>query len=232
MRCFNLVTLTIFYVLLDSSSAFADDDDIYSFILGDRLEYQPNGDTWVWDAEGWIGGDYHKVWWKTQGDNVDGQIGEAELQLLYSRALLPFFDLQFGVRHDFEPQPSRTFMVVGLQGLAPQWIELDVAAFISNEGDFSVRLELEYDLLLTQRLTIQPRIEFDLAAQEVAEQQVGKGLTGTELGLRLRYEVRREFAPYIGVTWRKTYGGTKTFLEAEDEKDDTVSFVAGVRFWF
>ncbi len=232
MRWFNLVTLTVFYVLVDISSAFADDDDIYSFILGDRLEYQSNGDTWVWDAEGWIGGDYHKVWWKTQGDNVDGRIEEAELQLLYSRALSPFFDLQLGVRHDFEPQPSRTFMVVGLQGLAPQWIELDIAAFVSEDGDFSMRLELEYDLLLTQRLTLQPRIEFDLAAQEVAEQQVGKGLTSTELGVRLRYEVRREFAPYIGVTWRKTYGGTRNFLKAEGVKDDTVSFVAGIRFWF
>ena len=232
MRWFNLVTLTVFYVLVDISSAFADDDDIYSFVLGDRLEYQPNGDTWVWDAEGWIGGDYHKAWVKTEGDKANGETAEAELQLLYSRALSPFFDLQLGVRHDFEPQPSRTFMVVGLQGLAPQWIELDIATFISEDGDFSMRLELEYDLLLTQRLTIQPRIEFDLAAQEVAEQQVGKGLTSTELGVRLRYEVRREFAPYIGVTWRKTYGDTRNFLKAEGVKDDTVSLVAGIRFWF
>ncbi len=232
MRWFSYVLSAIVLVWVYISPAFADDDGIYSFVLGDRLEYHPNGDTWVWDAEGWIGGDYHKLWVKTEGDNANGQTEEAELQLLYSRAVLPFFDLQIGFRHDFEPQPSRTYAVIGLQGLAPQWIELDVAAFISADGDLSARLELEYDLLLTQRLTLQPRIEFDLAAQEVAEVQVGKGLTSTELGIRLRYEVRRELAPYVGVTWQKTYGSTKKFLEAAGERDDTVSFVAGIRFWF
>ena len=231
MQWFSLLSLMILLVLVDNS-AFADDDEIYSFVLGDRLEYHANGDGWVWDAEGWVGGDYHKFWLKTEGDIDNGKTTEAELQLLYSRAVLPFFDLQLGVRHDFEPHPSRTFGLVGLQGLAPLWIELDVAAFVSEDGDFSARLELEYDLLLTQRLTLQPRIELDLAAQEVAEQQVGKGLTSTELGVRLRYEVRREFAPYVGVTWRKTYGRTRKFIEAEGERDDTVSFVAGVRFWF
>lgn len=231
MQWFSLQWLIILLVLV-ANSAFADDDEIYSFVLGDRLEYHANGNGWVWDAEGWVGGDYHKFWLKTEGDIDNGKTAEAELQLLYSRAVLPFFDLQLGVRHDFEPHPSRTFGLVGLQGLAPLWIELDVAAFVSEDGDFSARLELEYDLLLTQRLTLQPRIELDLAAQEVAEQQVGKGLTSTELGVRLRYEVRREFAPYVGVTWRKTYGRTRKFIEAEGERDDTVSFVAGVRFWF
>ncbi|MCZ6855135.1 MAG: copper resistance protein B [Gammaproteobacteria bacterium] len=223
---------TILLLLVNVGSAFADDDDIYSLVLSDRLEYQSHGDTWVWDAEAWVGGDYHKVWLKTQGENSNGQTEEAELQLLYSRAVSPFFDLQLGVRHDFEPQPSRTFAVVGLQGLAPQWIELDVAAFISEDGDFSARLELEYDLLLTQRLTLQPRIEIGLAAQEVAEHLVGKGLTNTELGLRLRYEVRRKLAPYLGVTWRKSYGGTRNFIEAEGGRDETFSFVTGIRFWF
>ena len=222
--------LSALVVSVATGSAFAEDDDWYSFVLADRFEYQSHDETWVWDAQGWLGGDYQKIWLKTQGSYVNGQTEEAELQLLYSRAVLPFFDLQLGVRREIDA--SRTFAVVGLQGLAPQWMEIDVAAFISEDGDLSARLEIEYDLLLTQRLTLQPRIELDLAAREVAEHQVGKGLTSTELGLRLRYEVRREIAPYVGVAWHKTYGGTADFIKAVGDSTDTVSFVAGIRFWF
>ncbi|MCZ6852644.1 MAG: copper resistance protein B, partial [Gammaproteobacteria bacterium] len=157
MRWFNYLLWAILLVWTIPAFA-AEDDGIYSFVLADRLEYQSKDAAWVWDAQGWIGGDYHKFWLKTEGQNEKGKATDAELQLLYSRAVTPFFDLQLGVRHDFEPEPSRTFAVIGLQGLAPQWIELDVAAFISEDGDFSARLELEYDLLLMQRLTLQPRI--------------------------------------------------------------------------
>ena len=212
--------------------AQADEHDTLVLVQADRLEYQRDDSTWLWDLQGWIGNDYRKFWWKTQGEFDDGPTDEAELQLLYSRAISPFFDLQVGLRHDIDPEPSRSFVVAGIQGLAPQWIEIDAAAFISEDGDISARFEAEYELLLTQRLVLQPRFEIDLALQDVPELQLGSGVTNTDIGLRLRYEIRREIAPYVGISWQKFYGGTADFLETAGEDDDSFSVLAGIRFWF
>ena len=207
------------------------------FALADRLEYQTNDGSGllVWDAQAWYGGDYNKLWIKTEGERrLEGGGGfeEAELQALYSRAIHPFWDFQIGVRRDFEPGPSRTFGVIGIQGLAPYWFEVDAAVFVSDDGDISARVEGEYDVLLTQRLIVQPRAELNFAAQDVKKLDIGSGLTDATLGLRLRYEIKREFAPYIGVSWRHKVGKTADF--ARDAGDDvgTASFVVGVRMWF
>ena len=218
--------------LLGAVAAQADDDDILALIKADRLEYQSDDSTWLWDMQGWFGGDYQKFWWKTEGQVDDGSANEAELQLLYSRAISPFFDLQFGLRHDFDPEPSRSFVVVGIQGLAPQWIEIDAAAFISEDGDISARFEAEYDLLLTQHLVLQPRFEVDVAFQDVPELALGDGVTSTDLEVRLRYEIRREIAPYLGISWHKSYGGTADFLENAGQDDYSFSVLAGIRLWF
>lgn len=205
--------------------------------LADRLEYQTNDGSGllIWDAQAWYGGDYNKLWIKTAGEkrlDGDGGFEEAELQVLYSRAIHPFWDFQVGVRRDFTPDPSRTFGVIGIQGLAPYWFEVDAAVFVSDDGDVSARVEAEYDILLTQRLIVQPRTELNFAAQDVKKLDIGSGLTDATLGLRLRYEIKREFAPYIGVSWRHKVGKTADF--ARDAGDDvgTASFVVGVRMWF
>ena len=182
--------------------------DVFFFLQADRLEFVEHHEAWLWDVQGWYGNDEHKLWWKTEGEFDNDNTRDAEIQLLYSRPVSAYWDLQFGLRQDFEPE-SGVHGVVGLQGLAPQWFEIDVAAFVHEDGDVSLRFEAEYDLLLTQRLVLQPRLEFDTGPESVA------------IDLRLRYELRREFAPYIGISWQN---------ESDDE--DFASFIAGARFWF
>ncbi len=206
------------------------------FLQGERLEFQSNeGEPLVlWDAQGWVGGDINKFWVKTEGEyEFDaGVFEEAEVQALFSRAVTPFFDLQAGVRHDIEPDPSRTFAVIGLQGLAPYLFEIDAALFISGRGDASARLEVEYELLLTQRLIFQPRTELNFAVQDVPALGIGSGLSTAEVGARLRYEVRREIAPYIGVSWQRSVGDTADFARVAGDDVGSVSFVAGIRTWY
>lgn len=209
---------------------------INSLILGERLESQfRDGDAeTVWEAQGWVGGDIHKAWFKTEGDfsDEDGRFEEIELQALYSRAISAFWDVQFGLRHDARPDPSRNYAVVGFQGLAPYWFELDAQLFLSDQGDVSVRLEGEYELRLTQRLILQPRVELNAAFSDDVEIGVGSGLSEADVGLRLRYEIRREFAPYLGVSWIRQFGATRDFSTAEDRSVDELAWVAGVRIWF
>lgn len=206
------------------------------FVLGDRLEYQTNEGSplLLFDGQGWWGGDRNRLWVKTEieYDFESDRFEEAELQALWSRPISRYFDFQAGVRHDFEPDPSRSFGVIGIQGLAPYWFEVDANLFVSGGGDVSARLEADYDLLLTQRLILQPRTELNFAVQSVDELGVGSGLSTAELGLRVRYEIRREFAPYIGVTWTRSVGETVDFSRADGEDSGAVSFVAGLRFWF
>ncbi len=236
-RRFFLTGLFLATGILASSPALtAEGDEIYSLVLVDRLEYQTNeGDNLLlWDAQGWAGGDYNKLWIKSEGEYVlgDDRLEEAQVQGLYSRAISRYWDLQAGLRHDFEPGPSRTFGVIGLQGLAPYWFEVDAAAFISEDGDVETRIETEYDFLITQRLIVQPRAELNFAFQNIEELGIGSGLSTAELGLRMRYEIRREIAPYIGVSWNRAIGNTADFARDEGEDVSSVSFVAGIRLWF
>ena len=209
---------------------------ISALFLGERLEYHSNdGDPLVvWEAQAWVGGDIQKLWFKTEGEyeTDDGRFEEAEFQALYSRAVSSFWDLQAGVRYDIEPDPSRTYLVVGAQGLAPYWFELDGQLFLSDQGNLSARFEAEYEFRLAQRLLLQPRIELNGAFSDDEEIGVGSGLSTAEIGLRLRYEITREFAPYVGVSWNRAYGKTADFIRAEGEDSSQFSWVAGIRFWF
>jgi copper resistance protein B len=204
----------------------------FSYVEADRLEYQQDPGGLLWDLQGWTGGDYHKLWWKSEGTQEDGSTRSLEVQLLYSRAISPYFDLQVGLRHDTLPEFPRDFAVLGLQGLLPYRIELDAAAFLSDDGDLSARLEAEYELLLTQRLILKPRAELRFAAQEVRELRIGRGLSTSGIGLRLRYEMHRKLAPYVGLTWQKSWGDTADFARAAGDDDNEVSFLAGLSFWF
>jgi len=216
--------------------AGAQNSQILTFFQADQLEYRIDDGpaTFTWDAQGWVGGDYNRAWLKTQGDYVidDGIVESAEVQLLYSRSIAAFWDLQIGGRYDPKPDPSRGFAVFGIQGLAPYFYEVDAAAFVSDDGDVSARLELEYELLFTQRLIAQPSVELNFAVQDVEELGIGSGLSDVELGLRLRYEIVREFAPYVGVVWERKVGETADFAREEGEDVGNLWFVVGVRLWF
>lgn len=211
------------------------DGQMFSLFLIDRLEYRWNEgvNTINWNAQAWIGGDYNRVWFKTSGAKlINGAVEESEAQLLYSRLIRPFWDLQAGVRFDDRPRPSRSYAVLGIQGLAPYWFEINASAFVSDKGDISARLEAEPDLLLTQRLILQPRLETNLAAQKVKELGVGPGVSNIELELRLRYEIRRELAPYLGVSWTRTLGVTANLARSAGQDVEDFAVVAGMRAWF
>lgn len=205
------------------------------FLTTDQFELR-NGhdeDIYVWDVQGWYGGDIDKFWVKTEGEGeVDNSPEEVELQTLWSHAIHPWFDFQAGARFDFESGLERSHLVLGLQGLAPYSFEVDTAAFISEEGDVTARFEAEYDLWLTQRLILQPRLEFDLAAQDVPELAIGSGLVSAEIGARLHYQFAREFAPYLGVHYERLYGGTADAARRDGKFTGGWSMVFGLRTWF
>lgn len=203
--------------------------------LADQLEYraQDGRDGYKWDLQGWYGGDYDKLWLKSEGEGAFGDSPEqAEVQLLYSRAIDPWFNIQAGVRHDFRPDPERTHLVVGIQGLARYWFEVDGQLFLSDKGDLSARFEAEYDQRITNQLILQPAVEFNLAAQDVPEIGIGSGLTTAEIGARLRYEFVPEFAPYVGVEYERAFGDTADFRRAAGEEAGGWSLLAGIRLWF
>ncbi|MDB5690685.1 MAG: copper resistance protein, partial [Sphingomonas bacterium] len=191
------------------------------------------GDGYRWDGEAWFGGDINRIFVKSEGEAAfRNGVETAEVQALYSRAIGPYFNLQAGVRHDFGPSPNRAYATVGFEGLAPYWFEVEGAAFLSDKGDVLGRLEGYYDQRVTQRLVVQPRAEFNLSAQDVPEDRLGAGLTSAELGLRLRYEIRRQFAPYVGVSYEAKAGRTADFARADGDDPTRTSFVTGVRIWF
>lgn len=204
-------------------------------VLFNQLETQFNdgSEDLYWNGQAWYGTDKNKLWFKSEGRGSlnSGKLDDAELQALWSRAISPFWNLQTGVRHDFKPK-GLDYAVIGIQGLAPYWFEVDVSSYLSSKGDFTARAELEYDYRFTQRLILQPRVEANLSAQTVAERDIGSGLSSIDAGLRLRYEVRRQFAPYVGVEWQSNFGKTADIVKANGGKADQTVLVAGVRTWF
>jgi copper resistance protein B len=205
-------------------------------IFVSRLEagFGDDGETWLWDVQGWSGGDINRFWWKSEGEgDLDDGLEKAELQALYSRAVTPFWDVQAGVRQDFRPDgEDTTHLVLGVQGLAPYWWEIDAAAFLSTRGDLTARVEAEYDLRITQRLILQPRLEIDASASDIPELEIGSGLSSVEAGLRLRYEFRKELAPYAGVEWSRAFGGTADYRVARGGEVDDIRLVVGLKAWF
>ena len=205
-------------------------------VILERLEagFGDGEETFLWDAQGWIGGDINRFWWKSEGEGDFGDgLEEAEVQALYSRAVLPFWDVQVGVRQDFRDDgDDTTYLVAGIQGLAPYWWEIDAAAFLSTDGDLTARLEAEWDLRLTQRLIAQPRFELDASASDAAERGLASGLTSIEAGVRLRYEFRREFAPYLGIEWHRSLGGTADLIQASGGSTDHTLIIIGLRAWY
>jgi len=215
------------------------DDATYTFMLFDLLEYQRAGSVNAlrWDFLGWRGGDHNRVWFKSEGAlNFESPLGgQADLQLLYGRHITPFFDLQIGgrieQRYERTSQPARVFAVIGLQGMSPGRFEVEPALFLSNKGKVSGRFTGTWDLYQTQRWIWQPRLETEFAAQRDAGFGVERGLNDVEIGVRLRYEIRREFAPYFGVTYSRSFGATRERIRREGGDPGEVLFSVGVRMW-
>ena len=203
--------------------------------LVDRAEssFGDGRDGYLLDMQAWYGGDIDKLWLKSE---VEGPWGErpehAEVQALWSHAIGPWFDLQTGIRFDPQPGPNRTHFALGVQGLAPYWWEVEGTVFLSNKGELTAHAEAEYDLRITQKLVLQPRVEVALSAQDIPELAIGAGLSEASFGLRLRYQVSPLVAPYIGVEYEHAFSDTRDFRRAEGEKPDGVNLLAGVRFWF
>lgn len=221
------------------SNKILPDNKTYFYFVADRFEYYSieGLNPLVWDVQGYYGKDYNKFWFKAEGEFLTAEReGEMEVQGLYSRPLTAYFDLQAGLRYDLAysnaGNNSRAFAVIGLQGLAPYLFEVDGSIQVSDEGDLSGSFEGELDLLVTQRLIIQPRFATSVAVQEVKEFGVGSGLNNIQLGLRLRYEIKREFAPYLGISWNRKLSETADLAKLEGADVSVLGVVAGVRLWY
>ena len=206
----------------------------YALVMANLLEYQArDGGAYRWDGEASFGGDINRLYLKTEGEGSGrGGVEAAEVQALYSRAISPYFNLQAGVRQDIDPTPTRSYATFGVEGLAPYWFEVSGAVFVSPQGEALARLEGYYDQRLTQRLILQPRVELNFAARNSRETGIGSGVSNAELGLRLRYEITRQFAPYIGVSFDRKLGNTAAYARARGVDPGGTSLVLGTRTWF
>jgi len=210
--------------------------DEHSFIslLVDRLEWVHTSDATAaaYDLQAWYGRDYDRAVLKAEGDVDNGRVQEGRTELLWGHAIAPYWDTQVGIRYDSGVGPDRTWLAFGVQGLAPYWFELDASGYLGDAGRSALRLDAEYELLFTQRLILQPRLGVEFHGKGDPERELGSGLSDLVVGVRLRYEIRREFAPYVGIEWAGKFGGTADYVRAAGESTKETRWVAGVRFWF
>lgn len=195
--------------------------------IGDSHE----GTIATWDFDGWIGGDYNKLHIKSEGERVKDKVHEAEFWALYSRNVAEFWDAQFGVRFDTKPHAT-SYFVVGFEGLAPYFFETEAHIFVSRDGDFTARIRQENDLLITQRLVLQPYAEINLSSQDIPKLDIGGGLTKGELGFQTRYEITRKLAPYIDIRYERKFGETAVIAKNEREPRDDFIVSTGLRLMF
>ncbi len=202
-----------------------DDTAAVGKVMLDQLELDggSGGQALAWDGQAWYGGDYDKVWIKTEGSPNALNQDASRNELLWDHALTRWWDLQMGVRYDLGHGPARGWAAVGVEGLAPYWFDVEASLYLGEAGRTASHLQVAHDLLITQRLIVQPEIEADLYGRSDAARDVRAGLSDTQVGLRLRYEFRREFAPYVGVAWRRN-------LDAP--APESLEWVAGFHIWF
>jgi copper resistance protein B len=211
------------------------DQTIFAHLFFNELEGRFNGSNteFRWEGQGWVGTDYDKLWIKSEGTlQGNGTLDDGQHQFLYSRAITTYFDLQGGLRSDIDSRPTRNWGALGIQGLAPYFFDLELTGYVSGEGHLATKLEASYDLLLTQRLILQPQVEVNLYSKADPVRMVGAGFSDIDTGLRLRYEFSRKFAPYIGVVYEGKFGQTASFARRAGESAGDVRFVFGVHTWF
>jgi copper resistance protein B len=202
-------------------------------VLFDQLEWRNSaeGNAAVWDGEAWYGGDDNKIWLRSEGERVGGTTQNARADLLWDHTFARWWSVQAGGRQDFGDGPGRTWAAIGIEGLAPYWFATEATFYVGEQGHTALRLKSEYELLITQRLILQPEGEANLYGEADPARQLGSGLSDLQIGLRLRYEVRRELAPYIGAVWARQFGGTADHARELGGDPSNVQFVAGIRAW-
>ena len=214
--------------------AMGDDDPLVTMAKLDKLETAA-GELWStvrFEGQAWMGYDLNKLVLKSEIEQEDHDTESSDLELLYSRGVAPYWDFQAGWKRDFRPSPQRDWLALGFQGLAPYFFEVDATVYVNDSGDSSLQVSAEYELLLTQRLILSPELELVANGYNDEATGAGSGLSTVEAGIRLRYEIRREFAPYIGVHWEKLFGNTADFARVEGEDADDLALVLGIRAWF
>jgi copper resistance protein B len=210
------------------------DDAPHGALLVDQWEYTHayDGNGTTWEAEGWYGGDSDKLWLRSEGNGSNGRLDDGDLEILWSHAASAFWDTQWGVRQDLGTGSKRTWMAAGIEGLAPYWVELEATAYVAGSGRLAARMRAEYTLRFTQRWMLQPELELNAYSRDDASQRVGSGVSNAQLGLRLRYEINRQFAPYIGVAWTRRFAATADFAQEDRVPIFDRQWVVGVRLWF
>jgi len=223
------------YALGGHRSLHMADEHAFGSVLIDRLEWaHGNGsNAAAYEAQAWFGGTYNRLVIKAEGEAAQGRVHDARTELLWGHAVGTYWDTQLGFRNDVgHGRPARNWLAMGIQGLAPYWFELDATAYVGTEGRTALRLAAEYELLLTQRWILQPRIEANLYGKNDPETGVGSGLSSGTVGIRLRYEISRQFAPYVGVERYQSFGNTADMVRTAGGRSGETRFVAGVRAWF
>lgn len=208
-----------------------DDNANFGMVRFDQFEHALGSSGAAWEGDAWYGGDIDKIWLRSEGEREDARTS-ARTELFWDHAFAPFWDWQLGARADSGAGPARQWLALGVQGLAPYWFDLQATAYVGDQGRSAVRLRAEYELLLAQRLILQPESEANFYGKSDPRRDIGSGLSELDFGLRLRYEIRREFAPYIGVVWRQRVGRTGDFARASGRSAFDSQIVAGLRFWF
>ena len=210
------------------------DELLFGRVLFNNLEFakSDNEHGQAIDAEAWYGGDYNKAWFKAQGERSDGRLRNLRTEALWNHTIAPFWSTQSGVRHDTGSGGARNWLAFGVQGLAPYWFETEATAYWRAGGEIAARFDVRYELLFTQRLILEPKLGANFYSKNDPQHATGSGLSNLEFGLRLRYEVRRQFAPYVGVAWTRKFGNTARFARAGGSERSSVAAVAGVRLWF
>jgi copper resistance protein B len=212
----------------------AHDNGTQQYVLLDRLEGwdADPGTGAAWALQGWWGTDLDRLWLRSEGERVDGRTEGADVEVLYGRSIARWWDVVAGVRHDFDPGRSQDFAAIGVMGLAPYLFEVQATAYLGQSGRTAARIEVEYEMLLTNRLILQPMVEADFHGRNDERRGIGSGLSTAEAGLRLRYEINRQFAPYVGIVRERAFGRTADFRRAEGEDPSDTRVVAGFRVWF
>jgi copper resistance protein B len=210
------------------------EDPLTSSLHAEEFEWQARdgGDALKWDVIGWLGTDMHRLWLRDEGEHVAGSQVGSRAELLYGQPVAPWWDVVAGLRHDSGAATSRNYAALGLQGLAPQWLHVEATGYAGEGGQLGLRLQFDYDWLLTNRLILAARAEAEAWSDTDAEAGIGSGVGEVTAGLRLRYEWRREFAPYVGVEWSGSHGETADLARQAGEATRDCRVVAGLRFWF
>lgn len=209
------------------------DQVTYLHGLLDQFEGRFGADaSFRWEGEGWVGGDFNRLWLKSEGEVTRGKVEDGQQEVFYDRPITSYFDLQAGGRYDLDSRRARGWGALGVEGFAPYYFTVSATAYASDTGHYAAKLQLANEIRLTQRLIVEPEAELNLYSRSDPAGGVGSGLSDLDAGLRMRYEISRKFAPYVGLTYEKKIAQTANLVRADGERVDDVRFTAGIRSWF